>query len=156
VGCPAIEEPCTNRTVPFVAWPEGGAFCHRKSLTSPFFVQCSTPLMRVLVSMALRSSGKAATYCTHILCKNPPRLRKRRPHASRNVGHVSEAAHAPRRHARRPPCDPREGSRHLADLDLAALRGRSAGARVRPACRGAAARQPCRAGERQPAAAVRG
>src|SRR6185436_510353 len=59
VGCPAIEEPCTNRMVPFVAWPEGGAFCHRKSLTSPFFVQCSTPLMRVLVSMALWSSGES-------------------------------------------------------------------------------------------------
>src|SRR6185436_6735972 len=79
VGCPAIEEPCTNRMVPFVAWPEGGAFCHRKSLTSPFFVQCSTPLMRVLVSIALWSSGKAATYCTHILCKNPPRLRRGGP-----------------------------------------------------------------------------
>src|SRR6187200_2532650 len=78
VGWPAIDEPWTKKMVPLVAWPEGGSFCHRNSLTSPFLVQCSTPLMRVLVSMrSLREI--TATYCTHILCKNPPRLRRGAP-----------------------------------------------------------------------------
>ena len=58
--------------------------------------------------------------------------------------------------ARRPAGDPREGPRHLADLDLAALRRRGARARLRPAAEGLRRGEPPRAGRRQPAAAVRG
>src|SRR5688572_15100609 len=43
VGCEAIEEPCTNRMVPRAAPAEG--LCQRKSLISPFFVQCSVPFI---------------------------------------------------------------------------------------------------------------
>src|SRR6188508_3046231 len=44
VGCEAIDEPCTNRTVPFLA-PPGARFSHRNSLAGPLVVQCSWPLM---------------------------------------------------------------------------------------------------------------
>src|SRR4029079_16915743 len=43
VGCDAIDEPCTNRTVPFLA-PPGARFSQRNRLASPFLVQCSWPL----------------------------------------------------------------------------------------------------------------
>src|SRR5438876_9457069 len=38
-----MDEPCTNRVVPLAA--VAGDFCHRKSLTSPFLVQCSLPFI---------------------------------------------------------------------------------------------------------------
>ena len=53
VGCEAIDEPCTKRSVPLGDSPEGGDFCQRNSLTSSFRVQCSAPLTRVLSSMAV-------------------------------------------------------------------------------------------------------
>src|SRR3954469_8828950 len=43
VGCDAIDEPCTKRTVPCFAVAAAFAFCQRKSRTSPFLVQCSRP-----------------------------------------------------------------------------------------------------------------
>src|SRR3954464_13668309 len=42
VGCEAIEEPCTNRTVPLVL-AGSTTFLHMKSLPSPLVVQCSVP-----------------------------------------------------------------------------------------------------------------
>src|SRR4030095_14580904 len=80
VGCPAIEEPCTKKMVPLVAWPEGGAFCHRKSLTSPFRVQCSTPLMRVLVSMRRSAPGTCRDVLYPHFMQESPALEERRPH----------------------------------------------------------------------------
>src|SRR6187200_572219 len=44
VGCDAIEEPCTNRIVPFFG-PPGARFSHRNSLAGPLLVQCSCPLI---------------------------------------------------------------------------------------------------------------
>src|SRR5882672_3837283 len=73
----------------------------------------------------------------------------------RKAGYVSEAAAAPRARAPFAARDPREGSRHLADPDLARVRGGSARARLRPRRRGAEARRALRAGERQPAAPLR-
>ena len=52
--------------------------------------------------------------------------------------------------------DPREGSRHLADLDLAAVRRRGARARLRPAAEGLQRGESPRAHRRQPAAALCG
>src|SRR5947209_20133945 len=43
VGCDAIEEPCTNRIMPFVAAGSPATLFQRKSLTSPLLVQCSVP-----------------------------------------------------------------------------------------------------------------
>src|SRR5471030_266090 len=43
VGCDAIEDPCTKRIVPAGVVPAAGFLFQRKSLTSPFFVQCSVP-----------------------------------------------------------------------------------------------------------------
>src|SRR3954463_3018176 len=49
VGCDAIDEPCTNSTVPFFApAPPApavatGGFCHKNSFTPPLLVQCSLP-----------------------------------------------------------------------------------------------------------------
>src|ERR1700753_1990683 len=64
VGCEAIDEPCTNRTVPFLA-PPGARFSHRNRLASPFLVQCSWPLIlrppRALVAtsfMAVPPAGQ--------------------------------------------------------------------------------------------------
>src|SRR5436190_4672334 len=47
VGVDAIDEPCTNRTQ---GLPSGlpTYFSHRKSLTSPLWVQCSTPATPVV------------------------------------------------------------------------------------------------------------
>ena len=46
VGCEAIEEPCTNRIVPWVLAGSPAYFSHRKSRTSlPLLVQCSSPRM---------------------------------------------------------------------------------------------------------------
>ena len=42
VGCEAIDDPWTKRTVPRLG-PLDACFCQRNSLTSPFFVQCSLP-----------------------------------------------------------------------------------------------------------------
>src|SRR5437899_2566724 len=42
-----MDEPCTNRIVPLTA--VAGDFCHRKSLTSPFLVQCSLPFITFAV-----------------------------------------------------------------------------------------------------------
>src|SRR5438046_9185022 len=47
VGCEAIDEPCTNRIVPFFP-PPGARFSHRNRLASPFLVQCSCPLIATL------------------------------------------------------------------------------------------------------------
>src|SRR5581483_5454318 len=44
VGCEAIDEPCTNRMVPFFG-PPGARFSHRNSLAGPLVVQCSWPRM---------------------------------------------------------------------------------------------------------------
>src|SRR6185295_16341170 len=73
----------------------------------------------------------------------------------RNAGYVPEAAAAPRARAPLAAGNPREGSRHLADPYLARVRGRSARARLRSRRRGTEARRALRAGERQPAAALR-
>src|SRR5262245_32945294 len=43
VGCDAIDEPWTNRIVPFVSRGSTAFFCHRNSRTSPLRVQCSVP-----------------------------------------------------------------------------------------------------------------
>ena len=48
-GCEAIDEPCTNSTVPFFG-PPGARFSHRNSLASPLLVQCSWPEIRPLVA----------------------------------------------------------------------------------------------------------
>src|SRR3954469_22507454 len=44
VGCEAIEEPCTKKSVPFGA-PAAEGLCQRNSLTSPLRVQCSVPFI---------------------------------------------------------------------------------------------------------------
>src|SRR6185436_14995629 len=49
VGCEAIDEPCTKRTVPKCGTPAAGFLFQRKSRTSPFFVQCSVPPFQVVV-----------------------------------------------------------------------------------------------------------
>src|SRR3954447_4427358 len=54
VGCDAIEEPCTNRMVPFVAAGLPATLFQRKSLTSPFLVQCSVPGRRTCTFIAYR------------------------------------------------------------------------------------------------------
>src|SRR5687767_12782154 len=92
VGCDAIEEPCTKRTVPFGVAPDGGDFCQRKSLTSPLRVQCSVPAMRV------RSSMVAVLYLYFM--QESPAFRRRRLHGDRNARHVPQAADAPRAGAR--------------------------------------------------------
>src|SRR5262249_8496963 len=54
VGCEAMEEPCTNKTLP--AGPEGSPAClfHRNRRTSlPFSVQCSSPRMTAAGEMGL-------------------------------------------------------------------------------------------------------
>src|SRR5438874_10098448 len=43
VGCAAIEEPCTNRIVPFVCAGSPATLFQRNSFTSPLLVQCSVP-----------------------------------------------------------------------------------------------------------------
>ena len=45
VGCDAMDEPCTNSTVPAVAWCEALYFSHRNRRTSPFLVQCCCPVI---------------------------------------------------------------------------------------------------------------
>src|SRR3954462_8465067 len=60
VGCPAMEEPCTNRIVPRGFAP-AVAFCHRKRRTAPslvfLVVQCYCPFMPYVSPW--------------IVCKNP-------------------------------------------------------------------------------------
>src|SRR5258706_16009566 len=52
-GVDAIDEPCTNTSVPSLA-ASGVCFSHRKSFTSPLCVQCSWPAMAAFVwSMVL-------------------------------------------------------------------------------------------------------
>src|SRR5450759_5809568 len=48
VGCDAIDEPCTNNTVPSLLRATA-RFSHRKRLTPPFLVQCSWPDMTACV-----------------------------------------------------------------------------------------------------------
>ncbi len=67
---------------------------------------------------------------------------------------VSTPAARARRPAARSPRDAREGSRHLADVDVGAGRRRSAGARLRPRGAGIQARHAPGDHWRQPAAAV--
>src|SRR3974390_3489263 len=43
VGCDAIEEPCTKRTVPLAAAGSPENFSHKKSFTLSLWVQCSLP-----------------------------------------------------------------------------------------------------------------
>jgi hypothetical protein len=43
VGCDAIDEPWTNRIVPFASRGSTALFRHRNSRTSPLRVQCSVP-----------------------------------------------------------------------------------------------------------------
>src|SRR3954469_18221524 len=50
VGCEAIDEPCTKRMVAFGAPAAEGLF-QRKSLTSPFRVQCSVPFIAVVLEV---------------------------------------------------------------------------------------------------------
>src|SRR3954469_4248915 len=118
VGCEAIEEPCTKKSVAFGA-PAADGLCQRKSLTSPLRVQCSVPF----IAWSSLASNCRAPYFKAFYARIRP-LEGRRA-----LGHVSEAAHAPRAGARRAPSDPGEGSRHLADLDLAAVCRRGAAAR---------------------------
>src|SRR3954469_9997007 len=49
VGCDAIDEPCTKKIVPRFCTPAGGFLFQRKSLISPFFVQCSVPPVQLVV-----------------------------------------------------------------------------------------------------------
>src|SRR6185295_6805807 len=119
VGCEAIDDPCTKRIVPLGA--EGWRFRQRKSRISPSLVgrlvQCSVPFIE------------------RLLCKNTARGKSleedRNVRRSRGPGYVSQAADAPRQGARDAACIARKGPRHLADLDLAAVRRRSARARQR-------------------------
>src|SRR5215475_11726141 len=53
VGCDAIDEPWTNRIVPFVSRGSTAPFRHRNSRTSPLRVQCSVPC--TLTSLILTS-----------------------------------------------------------------------------------------------------
>src|SRR5215831_13294526 len=47
VGCEAIDEPCTNRTMPLLLAGSPAHLFHRKSFTSaPLPVQCSVPVIR--------------------------------------------------------------------------------------------------------------
>src|SRR4051812_50102749 len=109
VGCEAIEEPCTKRIVARGA-PAAEGLCQRKSRTSPaavfLVVQCSLPVMAVFYARIRPPIERGG-------------LDGRR---HRKAGHVSEAADAPRAGPRRAPGDPREGPRHLADLDVARIR----------------------------------
>src|SRR5262245_48637654 len=105
---------------------------------SPFFlVQCSVPFISARSFLQWEKAP--------ILCKNPPAYREEAEeeldgHRHRNAGHVSEAADAARARARRQAGDPREGPRHLADLDLGAARRRGACARLRAGRAGPEAR----------------
>src|SRR4029079_5805526 len=58
VGCEAIDEPCTKRMVPR-ALPAGACLFQRKSLMSPFRVQCSVPF---IVARSFRRGRKARFY----------------------------------------------------------------------------------------------
>src|SRR3954471_22267635 len=139
VGCEAIEEPCTKKRVPFGA-PAAEGLCHRKSLTSPLRVQCSVPF---IPGGPWRRIGRAPYFKAFYARIRP--LEGRRAGRSRGggpFGHVSQAAHAPRARARRAPGDPGEGSWHLADLDLAAVRRRGARAGGRACGGGLQARRP--------------
>src|SRR6185295_1545602 len=71
VGCEPIDEPCTNRMVPF-GFPATAGFCQRKSLTLPLCVQCSLPCMeRILEFFAVA----ACAYCV-ISCGFRARIRR--------------------------------------------------------------------------------
>src|SRR5678815_5243492 len=56
VGCDAIDEPWTNRIVPFASRGSTALFRHRNSRTSPLRVQCSVPC--TLTSFILTSITK--------------------------------------------------------------------------------------------------
>ena len=78
VGCAAIEEPCTKRMVPFGACAGGRRFLPQEEL--------DVALPRPVLDTADACSGVhespvrgGTTYCTHFLCKNPPRLRRGGP-----------------------------------------------------------------------------
>src|SRR3974377_2341102 len=50
VGCDAIDEPCTNKTVPLLAAGSPANFSNRNSCASPaLLVQCSSALMADIV-----------------------------------------------------------------------------------------------------------
>src|SRR5262245_54695201 len=124
VGCEAMEEPCTNRIVPLGA-PPGAALFQRKSLTSPLRVQCSFPCtdegpaacLSWVVVMAGNVNGAARSFLAFYA--RIRRLRRGGGHdGQRNARYVPQAADASRPGSRRAAGDPREGSRHLADLDL--------------------------------------
>src|SRR4051794_19281493 len=48
-----MDEPCTKRMVPTFFVPAAGALFQRKSLTSPFLVQCSVPPVHTVVLITL-------------------------------------------------------------------------------------------------------
>src|SRR3954453_919942 len=110
VGCEAIDEPCTKRMVPAVV--AAGCLRQRKSLTSPLRVQCSVPFMPLTLKDSVQESAVLGE-----------ELGER---GHRGAGHFSEAAHVSRQGTGRAAGHPREGSRHLANLDLERLRRRSA------------------------------
>src|SRR5258708_10457529 len=121
VGCEAIDEPCTNRIVPRFALPE--CLRQRKSLTSPLRVQCSVPF--IVGGVSLRSR-------TVIVQESPGFYQEELDEPRhRGAGHISQTAPAPLQGAARAAGDPREGSRHLADVDLEAIRRGSAPPRLR-------------------------
>src|SRR5258706_3014461 len=111
VGCDAIDEPCTNRIVPFSACPAAGRLRHKNSRTSPFIVQCSIPGIFIFPCKGVVSHYKIRA------CLG----------GGRNVGkscrpgYVSEAADAQCPGPAGASGDPRERSGHLADLELAAV-----------------------------------
>src|SRR5688572_27033252 len=106
VGCEAIDEPCTKRIVPALA--AAGALRHRKRRTSPLLVQCSLPLMMPAPS-CVGPAGNMQEY--------QPRTSLEE---DRNVGryfrprHVSQAAAASRKDARRAAGNAGKGPRYLA------------------------------------------
>src|SRR3954449_3916718 len=68
VGCDAIEEPCTNRIVPFVAAGSPATLFQRKSLTFPLLVQCSVPGRRTGTFIAYRPNWSFCSVDADVVC----------------------------------------------------------------------------------------
>src|SRR3989442_15623551 len=119
-----MDEPCTNRIVPLGA--AAGDFCHRKSLMSPFLVQCSLPF----IAFAVLPDAIYRKFCARIRRLTEEGLHG---HGRRDAGHVPEAADAPRTRARRAAGNSRGRSRPLAELGLADAKILLADSRTRAA-----------------------
>src|SRR3954466_6060587 len=68
VGCDAIEEPCTNKMVPFVAAGSPATLFQRKSLTSPLLDQCSEPVRRTCTFIACRPVCSVCSVDADVVC----------------------------------------------------------------------------------------